>query len=86
MVIVEVNRGLPDFTAVLGAHKWNQFLKQPSEDEVPRESRIFYCQLSDGRKVQKNGECLTVNKTRECQHGTSIYFPHLYRLETCSDW
>ena len=56
MVIVEVNRDLPDFTVVLGAHKWREFLKQPSQDEEDRVSKIFYCQLSDGRKVQKTGK------------------------------
>lgn len=60
MVIVEVDRELPDFTRVLGEHKWEEFLKQPSSDEVIRVSRVFYSQLSDGRKVQKSGESCSI--------------------------
>ena len=84
MVIVEVNRDLYDFAAVLDEHKWKEFLKQPSSDEAIRESKVFYCQLSDGRKVQKSGErigyCI-------CQIGfIGSHYPGWKRVAVQESW
>ncbi|OCH93537.1 hypothetical protein OBBRIDRAFT_790242 [Obba rivulosa] len=55
LVIIEVRREYPDFDNILGEHRWSEFLKNPSSDDKKRVSQVFYCTLSTGRQVQKNG-------------------------------
>ncbi|EMD33008.1 hypothetical protein CERSUDRAFT_143168 [Gelatoporia subvermispora B] len=55
MVIIEVRRDYPDFSRLLGEHRWSEFLKNPSQDDQERVSQVFYCTLGALRLVQKNG-------------------------------
>ena len=59
MVIIAVSKFYPkiDTNEVLGAHKWNDFLKSPRPDERDRESRIYHSTFRTGREVQKSGKC-----------------------------
>ncbi|KDQ56335.1 hypothetical protein JAAARDRAFT_59227 [Jaapia argillacea MUCL 33604] len=55
MIIIEVARNFQGFRELLGEHKWSQFLRNPSDDEKTKSSKIFYCTLGSGREVQKEG-------------------------------
>ncbi len=57
-IIIEVYRGCRKVPELLGAHKWIEFLKNPTDEERGRESRVFYCLFTSGREVQKIGEGL----------------------------
>ena len=58
MVILEIERSYPDFGGLLGEHKWNEFLKNPTDEEKDRLSQIFYCIYTSGRDAQKDGKHL----------------------------
>ena len=62
MIIVEIARSCPDIGSALGAHSWGKMLKNPSLGEDVKESRIFYCQYTTGRDVQKTGMCTTLSR------------------------
>ncbi|KAH8110567.1 hypothetical protein DFH11DRAFT_1690809 [Phellopilus nigrolimitatus] len=57
MVIVEVEKSCPKdkINALLGLHKWSEFLRNPEPDQYDKESRVYYCRYKSGRQVQKNG-------------------------------
>ncbi|KAL5512578.1 hypothetical protein ACEPAG_3231 [Sanghuangporus baumii] len=55
MVIIEVMKDCPRLNALLGVHKWREFLRRPNPDQAKMESRIYYCRFSTGREVQKHG-------------------------------
>ncbi|KAI0040319.1 hypothetical protein FA95DRAFT_1566505 [Auriscalpium vulgare] len=55
MIVIEVNRYFDGFDRLLGEHKWSQFLTSPTEEEADRVSRVYYCTLNTGRKVEKTG-------------------------------
>lgn len=55
MIIIEVERSFDSWNSLLGEHKWGEFLRNPTFEEKDRVSQIFYCTLTTGRKVQKNG-------------------------------
>ncbi|TDL22904.1 hypothetical protein BD410DRAFT_721962 [Rickenella mellea] len=56
MVIIEVARDSKNMEKLLGAHKWSEILRDPTEEEKKFESRVFYCVFNKGRDVQKAGE------------------------------
>jgi hypothetical protein len=47
-----------DWRRLLGGHRWKEFLVSPSPDEEDRVSKIFYCQYTTGRQVQKTGAAI----------------------------
>ncbi|TFY66097.1 hypothetical protein EVG20_g4993 [Dentipellis fragilis] len=55
MVIIEVDRDFDNFKGLLGAHRWSEFLKNPSDEEKNQVTKIFYCKYKSGRDVQKHG-------------------------------
>ena len=55
MVIIEILKECPRIEALLGAHKWSEFLKRPKPQEMSITSKIYYCRYSDSREVQKYG-------------------------------
>jgi hypothetical protein len=55
MVIVEVDRYFEPFDSLLGMHSWSQFLKRPTEEDMDKSSKVFWCVYNSGRLVQKNG-------------------------------
>jgi hypothetical protein len=57
MVIIEIKRDFDDFNRLLGEHRWNEFLKNPSAEERDKVTRVYYCVYNSGRQVQKNGVC-----------------------------
>ncbi|KZV82884.1 hypothetical protein EXIGLDRAFT_595021, partial [Exidia glandulosa HHB12029] len=40
---------------LLGEHKWDLFLLNPSVDEVGKASKIYYCHYKSQRDVDKEG-------------------------------
>lgn len=56
MVIIEVDRYFERFDSLLGMHQWSSFLKNPTEEEKDKASKVFWCHYNTGRLVQKNGE------------------------------
>jgi len=56
MVIIEVDRFFERFDSLLGMHRWSSFLKNPTEEEKDKASKIFWCHYNSGRMVQKHGE------------------------------
>jgi len=60
MVIIEVKRDFDGFDRLLGEHKWNEFLKNPSPEEFEKKTRVYYCVYNSGRQVQKNGMFLAL--------------------------
>jgi hypothetical protein len=56
MVIIEINRNYPGVQYLLGAHKWSDFLINPSQEEKSRESRIYWCTYKSGRETEKHGK------------------------------
>ena len=57
MVIIEVKREFDGFDGLLGEHRWNEFLKNPSKEEMEKVTQVYYCVYNSGRQVQKNGAC-----------------------------
>ncbi|TFK50886.1 hypothetical protein OE88DRAFT_191365 [Heliocybe sulcata] len=55
IVIIEVKRGFTNDRALLGAHRWQEFLRTSQADEKDRASMIYYCSYNTGRHVQKDG-------------------------------
>ncbi|THH16700.1 hypothetical protein EUX98_g9257 [Antrodiella citrinella] len=55
MVIVEIARSFGGWDSLLGEHKWNEFLRNPTPDERDRVSQIFYCTLASGQEVRDHG-------------------------------
>ncbi|CCM03009.1 uncharacterized protein FIBRA_05126 [Fibroporia radiculosa] len=55
MVIIEVNRDFQGLQRVLGEHRWAEVLRNPSEEEKSKVSKVFFCKYRSGREVEKNG-------------------------------
>lgn len=55
MVIIEVKRDYGGFDRLLGEHRWNEFLKNPSQEEADKVTKVYYCVYNSGRQVQKCG-------------------------------
>ncbi|KAF8262689.1 hypothetical protein EI94DRAFT_1601239 [Lactarius quietus] len=56
MVIIEVLRDFDDnFDKLLGLHTWSECLLQPTEEQMDKSSKVFYCTYNTGRLVEKNG-------------------------------
>ncbi len=55
MVIIEVHRAFDRFDDLLGLHAWSEFLMKPTEEEIDKSSKVFYCTYNTGRLVENNG-------------------------------
>ncbi|KAH8984208.1 hypothetical protein EDB86DRAFT_163377 [Lactarius hatsudake] len=55
MVVIEVDREFDRFDELLGLHAWRRFLLEPSEEQMDKSSKVFYCTYNTGRLVEKNG-------------------------------
>ncbi|KAH9058216.1 hypothetical protein EDB87DRAFT_1578208 [Lactarius vividus] len=55
MVVIEVDREFDRFDELLGSHAWSEFLLEPSEEQMDKYSKVFYCTYNTGRLVEKNG-------------------------------
>lgn len=55
MVIVEIDRYFDRFDSVLGMHEWSKFLKKPTDEDMDKSSKVFWCVHNSGRLVQKSG-------------------------------
>jgi len=56
MVIIEVDRNFEHFDSLLGMHTWSSFLKNPTEEDKDKSSKVFWSKYNSGRSVQKDGE------------------------------
>lgn len=63
MVIIEVDRYFERFDSLLGKHLWSSFLKYPTEEDMDKASKVFWCHYNTGRLVQKNGESFHLKLT-----------------------
>jgi hypothetical protein len=57
--VIEVDRDFKRFDKLLGLHTWAEFLKRPSEEQLDKTSKVFYCTYITGRLVEKNGPSAT---------------------------
>ena len=55
MVVIEVDRDFESFDKLLGMHTWSEFLQKPSEEQLDKVSKVFYCTYNTGRLVEKHG-------------------------------
>ena len=55
MVVIEVDRDFDGFDALLGSHKWSEFLLRPTEEQMGESSKVFYCTYDTGRQVERSG-------------------------------
>ena len=55
MVVIEVDRDFESFDQLLGMHTWSEFLQKPSEEQLDKVSKVFYCTYNTGRLVEKHG-------------------------------
>jgi len=56
MVILEIEKSYKGFDSLLGEHRWNEFLSNPSDEERNCVSQVFYCLYKTDREVQKDGK------------------------------
>ncbi|KAJ3536743.1 hypothetical protein NM688_g6795 [Phlebia brevispora] len=54
-VILEIKDTYENWRAILGEHRWDEMLKNPSKEEKGKCSQIFYCRFNHDRDVQKHG-------------------------------
>ncbi|KAG6918245.1 hypothetical protein DXG01_015619 [Tephrocybe rancida] len=55
MVLIEVDKKYPHNERLLGEHKWQEFLRNPTEEEADRVTQIFHSLYTTGREAQKDG-------------------------------
>ena len=55
MVVIEVDRDFENFDQLLGLHSWAEFLQKPSEEQLDKVSKVFYCTYNTGRLVERDG-------------------------------
>jgi hypothetical protein len=55
MVIVGISRYFDRFDSVLGMHEWSKFLKKPTDEDMDKSSKVFWCVHNSDRLVQKSG-------------------------------
>lgn len=56
MVLLEIDKSYPHIDRLLGEHRWSEFLKRPTHEEVERVTQIFFSLYDTGRAAQKDGE------------------------------
>ena len=70
--MIEVDRDFDSFDKLLGLHTWSEFLQQPSEEELDKTSKVFYCTYNTGRLVEKNGPSLRVAPPLMLTHAPQV--------------
>lgn len=55
MVLLEIDKKYPHNNRLLGEHRWSEILRNPSNEEQGRASRIFHSFYTTGREAQKDG-------------------------------
>jgi hypothetical protein len=60
MVIIEVKWDFDGINCVLGEHRWSEFLRSPSKEEMEEVTQVYYCVYNSGMQVQKNGVFLVL--------------------------
>ncbi|KAI0351992.1 hypothetical protein OH77DRAFT_828989 [Trametes cingulata] len=55
VVIIETSKFGPDFSGLMGEHRWEEILKKPSGSEMREASRIFPSTLTTTRVMEKTG-------------------------------
>ncbi|KAL4260373.1 hypothetical protein AB1N83_009377 [Pleurotus pulmonarius] len=55
IILVEMDRSYKHFERLLGEHMWAKFLKNPTSEEKPRMTRVYYSTYPSGRDAQKDG-------------------------------
>ncbi|KAI0827747.1 hypothetical protein BC628DRAFT_154328 [Trametes gibbosa] len=55
VVIIEASKVGPDFSRLMGEHRWSMVLKNPEEYERQEASYIFPCALTTTRAIEKTG-------------------------------
>jgi len=55
MVILAISRDSEDICGLLGAHKWSEFLKDPSDEEKGQTSKVFFSTKSCTRELEGPG-------------------------------
>ncbi|KAI0264237.1 hypothetical protein BC834DRAFT_826695 [Gloeopeniophorella convolvens] len=55
MVVIEVDRDFDRFDDLLGLHQWSKFVRNPTEEQSGKVTKVFWCTYNTGRLVQKNG-------------------------------
>lgn len=62
MTLIEILNECRDIgKLLLGEHRWAEMLREPTEDEKERTSRIYYSIYSTTREAQKDGACFTAH-------------------------
>jgi hypothetical protein len=54
-VVIEVDREFNKLEMLLGMHSWSKFLLKPTDEEVGKASKVFWCTYNTNRWVQKHG-------------------------------
>ena len=66
MVLLEIDKNYTHNDRLLGEHRWQEFLKNPSKEEKDRVSQIFHCLYTTGREAQKDGTSSNLFITITC--------------------
>lgn len=68
IILVEMDRSYKHFERLLGEHTWAKFLKNPTSEEKPRMTRVYYSTYASGREAQKDGEWRPkISSLRKCR-------------------
>jgi hypothetical protein len=62
MIVVEVDRELGRFDAVLGKHSWSDFLPTPTKEEAGKSSEVFSCTYHTNEAVRNGGGLLSIRE------------------------
>lgn len=63
-----MDRSYKHFERLLGEHTWAKFLKNPTSEEKPRMTRVYYSTYASGREAQKDGEWRPkISSLRKCR-------------------
>ncbi|KAH9174358.1 hypothetical protein EDB89DRAFT_1848967 [Lactarius sanguifluus] len=81
MVVIEVDREFDRFDELLGLHAWSGFLLKPSEEQMDKSSKVFYCTYNTGRLVEKNGP-----SAGHSTHSTHSHFVGWKRVSIEEHW
>jgi hypothetical protein len=55
MVIIELDREFNRLDVLLGMHSWSEFLLAPTNEEVGKSSKVFFCTYNDAKAVKDAG-------------------------------
>ncbi|KAG6853064.1 hypothetical protein C0991_007134 [Blastosporella zonata] len=55
MVLIEVDKKYSHNERLLGEHRWEEFLRRPTQEETDKVTQIFHSLYTTGREAQKDG-------------------------------